>query len=45
MKEDQTVGASVLLMTGNKLLTGGNIETKCGSETEGRAIERLTQLG
>ena len=37
-KEGQSVGASVLLRRGNKILTGGNMETKCGAETEGKAI-------
>ena len=39
-KEDQSVGVSVL-RRGNKMLTGGNTESKCGAETEGRAIQRL----
>ena len=43
-KEDESVEASVL-RRGNKILTGGNIETKCGAETEGKAIERLPHLG
>jgi hypothetical protein len=43
-KEDQNVGASVLLRKGNKILMGGNMETKCGAETEGKAIQRLTHL-
>ena len=30
---------------GNKILTGGNMETKCGAQTEGKAIERLPHLG
>jgi hypothetical protein len=42
-KEDQSVDASVLLRNRNKLLTGGN--TKCGVETEGKAIQRLPHLG
>jgi hypothetical protein len=33
-KEDQNVDASVLLRSGNKILTGGNTETVCGTETE-----------
>jgi hypothetical protein len=37
-KEDQNVDAPVHLRRVNKLLTGGNIETKCGAETEGKAI-------
>ena len=41
MKEDQNVDASVLLRSVNKILTGGNMETICGAETEGKAIQRL----
>jgi hypothetical protein len=37
-KEDQSVDASVLLRRGNKILKGGNTESKCGAETEGKAI-------
>ena len=37
-KEDQSVDASVLLRGGNKILTGENMETKCGVETKGKAI-------
>jgi hypothetical protein len=44
-KEDQNVDASVLLRRGNKILTRGNRETKCGAETEGKAIQRLPHLG
>ena len=44
-KEDQNVDASVLLRRGNKILTGGNMETKYGAETEGKAIQRLPHLG
>ena len=44
-KEDQSMGASVLLRRGNKILTGRNMETKCGAETEGKAIQRLLHLG
>jgi hypothetical protein len=43
-KENQSVGASVLLRRGNKILTGANTETKCGAETEGKAIQRLPYL-
>ena len=43
-KEDQNVDASVLLRRGNKILTGGNMKTKCGAETEGKAIQRLSHL-
>jgi hypothetical protein len=38
------VDASVLLRRGNKILTGGNVETKCGGETEGKDIQRLPHL-
>jgi hypothetical protein len=37
-KEDQSVDSSVLLRGGNKILTGGNMETKYAEETEGKAI-------
>jgi hypothetical protein len=43
--EDQSVNASVLLRRGNKILTGGNLETKCGAETERKATQRLPHLG
>jgi hypothetical protein len=43
-KEDQSMGASVLLRKGNKILTGANMETKCRAETEGKAIQRLSHL-
>jgi hypothetical protein len=36
-KEDQTVDASLLLRRGNKILTGGNMETKYGTETKRKA--------
>jgi hypothetical protein len=44
-KEDQSVDASVLLKRRNKILTEGNMHTKCGAETEGKAIQRLPHLG
>jgi len=44
-KEDQSVDASDLLRMGNKILTGGNTEAKCGEETEGKAIQRLSHMG
>jgi hypothetical protein len=37
--------ASVLLRRGNKILIGGNMESKCGAETEGKATQRLPHLG
>jgi hypothetical protein len=44
-KEEQSVDASMILRRGNKILIGGNMETKCGAETEGKAILRLPHLG
>jgi hypothetical protein len=44
-KKDQSVDASVILRRGNKILTGGYMEKKCGAETEGNAIQRLPYLG
>jgi hypothetical protein len=43
-KENQSVGALVLLRKGNKILTGSNTETKCGAETERKANQRLPYL-
>jgi hypothetical protein len=44
-KEDKSVGTSALLRRGNKILMGANMETKCGAEMEGKAIQRLPHLG
>ena len=44
-KEDQNVDASVFLRSVNEILTGGNMETRCGAETEAKAIQRLPHLG
>ena len=44
-KENQSVGALVLLRKGNKRLMGADIETKYRAETEGKAIQRLPHLG
>jgi hypothetical protein len=44
-KENQSVDASMLLRSGNKILTEENMETKCGAETERKTIQRLPQLG
>jgi hypothetical protein len=41
-KEDQSV---VLLRRGNKILMGANTETKCGTETEGKAFQKQPHLG
>ena len=43
-KDSQNVDASVLLRRG-KILTGRNMEAKCGAETEEKAIQRLLHLG
>jgi hypothetical protein len=44
-KEDQSVDTSVLFGSGNKILKRGNMETKCGAETESKAIQKLSPLG
>jgi hypothetical protein len=44
-KEDLSMDALVLLSRGNKILMGGNMETKSGAETEGKVIQRIPQLG
>jgi hypothetical protein len=44
-KGDQSVDTSVLLRRGNKIPMEGVTETKCGTETEGKAIQRLPYLG
>jgi hypothetical protein len=38
MCSKKMTGSSVL--RGNKIFMGGNMETKCGAETEGKAIQR-----
>jgi hypothetical protein len=38
------MGASVLLRRGNKILTGGNMETKFETETDRKATQRLFHL-
>jgi hypothetical protein len=43
-KEDQSVNSSVLLRSGNKIPMGGDTETQCGAETDGKA-ETLPHLG
>jgi hypothetical protein len=43
-KEDQSVGALVLLRRGNTITTGGNTETKCGAEMEEKTIQRLPYM-
>jgi hypothetical protein len=44
-KEDQSVGASVLLRREKKIPMGGDTETKCGAEIERKVIQRLPHLG
>jgi hypothetical protein len=44
-KEDQSMNTLNLLRRGNKIPTRGDTETKCGAETEGKAIQRLPHLG
>jgi hypothetical protein len=43
--EDQIMNASLLFRRVNKILTGGNMETNSGTETEGETIQRLPHLG
>ena len=44
-KEVKSVGALVHLRKGIKIPMGGDTETKCGTETEGKTIQRLPPLG
>jgi hypothetical protein len=44
-KEDQSVDTMVLPRRGNKIPMGGVTVTKCGAQTEGNAIQRLSHLG
>jgi hypothetical protein len=44
-KDDQSMHTLILLRRGNKISTGGVTEAKCGAESEGKAIQRLAQLG
>jgi hypothetical protein len=44
-KEDQSVDTLFLLRMGNKILMEEVIQTKFGTEPEGRTIQRLPQLG
>jgi hypothetical protein len=43
-KEHQSVDISVLFRSGNKISVGGDRETKCGAETEGKTMQRLPHL-
>jgi len=45
IKEDHHVNASILLTRRSKILTGGSEKTKCGTETERKAIQSLPHLG
>jgi hypothetical protein len=38
------VDISIFLRRENKIPMGGDTETKCGAETEGKAIQRLSHL-
>ena len=44
-KEDQSADTLALLIRGNEIPMEGVTETKCGAETEGKAIQRLPHLG
>jgi hypothetical protein len=44
-KEDQSVGASVLLRKGNKILMGANTETKYPAEIQVKAVQRPLHIG
>jgi len=44
-KKDQNVDVLALPRKGNKIHMGGNTGTKNGTETEGKAIQRLHHLG
>jgi hypothetical protein len=44
-KEYQRLDASVLLRRGNKIVMRENTDTKCGSDPEGKAIQRLPHMG
>jgi hypothetical protein len=44
LKEDHRVNTLVLLRREIKIPMGGDIETKFGAETEGKAILRLPHL-
>jgi hypothetical protein len=44
-KEDQSVGTSVLIRKGNKILTGENTETKCGAGLKERPSRDCPTLG
>jgi hypothetical protein len=43
-KEDQSMDTPFFLRRENKIPLGGDTETKCGAETEGKTIQRLPDL-
>ena len=45
LKNENSVDTLVLLTRGNKIPMGGDTVTKCGAETEEKAIQRLLHLG
>jgi hypothetical protein len=44
-KEDRSVDTFLLLRRGIDISIGGDTETKCGTETERKVIQRLPYLG
>jgi hypothetical protein len=44
-KDNQSVDTLILLNRENKIHVGRDRETKCGADTEGKAIQRLPPLG
>ena len=44
-KEDQIMDSSIILRRGNKITMEAVTDTKCGAETKGMMINRLTYLG
>ena len=44
-KNDESVDTAILLRRENKKIMGGNIETKCGAETERKTIQIMLHLG
>ena len=43
-KEEQCMETQALLRRGNKIPTEGDIETKCGAESEEKKIQKLSHL-
>jgi hypothetical protein len=43
-KEDQSMDISAPLTRGKKIPKGGDTETQCEAEPEGKAIQRLSHL-